>query len=622
MEILERVKEVLPRGVVSKVELEGSEVVVYTRDEKFFLEHGEIVKEAVKTLKKRIEVRAERELCLPQEEAEEKIRKLVPEEASIKYVKFEPERSIVIVGAEKPGIVIGKKGEKLREIKRETFWTPRIERIPPIQSDVVKGIRGLLLRESKFRKAFLNRVGKNIFSERKTGRDWVRIICLGGCREVGRSCMLLETPKSKILIDCGVNVGGKDSGMLPFFNTKEFDYTELDAIVVSHAHLDHIGAVPLLYEYGYDGPLYLTPPTVDLATLLWLDYIDVMQKSMEKPLFTARGVKEAVKHAITLDYGEVSDIAPDVRLTFENAGHVLGSALIHLHIGEGLHNILYALDQKFGRTTLLDPACTNFQRNETVIIEATYGKAGDVMPSRREAEQQLMEVVNRTMERGGVALIPAFAVERAQEVMAILAENDFQYPVYVDGMIWDANAIFTTYPEYLSKRVMKKIFAGENPFLKPIFKRIASASDREKAREDRPCVIISTSGMLVGGPVIEHLRALAEDERSTLIFCGYQCEGTLGSRIQKGWREIPYQTEEGKTITVPLKMEVATIDGLSGHSGRNQLIAFIGNLRARPERVLVVHGEAQKTVDLASTLAKIFRVEAYAPRNLEAVRLR
>jgi len=151
-----------------------------------------------------------------------------------------------------------------------------------------------------------------------------------------------------------------------FLNVPEFNINEIDGIVVSHAHLDHIGFIPTIYEMGYDGPLYLTQPTLDLATLLWLDYIDVMQRSSFKPLFTIKGVKEAVKRAITLDYNEVTDISPDVKLTFYNAGHILGSAIVHLHVGDGWHNIVYALDQKFGRTNLLDPAHTNFQRVETL----------------------------------------------------------------------------------------------------------------------------------------------------------------------------------------------------------------------------------------------------------------
>jgi len=622
MEIVDKVKDALPKEAISRVELEGSEIIVYTKDEEFFKTHEETVRSVVSQIKKRIEVRPESNLTKDQAYTKEKIKELVPEDAKIHEVYFEPERSLVIIVAEKPGLVIGRGGETFRTIRSETMWVPRIERFPSIRSDVITGIRKMLHKEVKFRKKFLNKIGKNIFGDRDASRTWIRTIALGGFREVGRSCLLLETPKSKVLVECGVNVGGAGSDMYPFLNTREFDYNELDAIVCSHAHLDHIGCVPMLYEHGYDGPLYLTTPTVDMATLLWLDFVDVMQRNAVKPLFTAKGVKEAVKHCIPLEYGEVSDVAPDVRLTFQNAGHILGSALVHLHIGEGMHNIVWASDMKFARTTLLDPAFTDFQRVETLFIESTYGGADNLMPHRQETEMELMDIINKTMERGGTVLIPSFAVERAQDVMAILVRNDFQYPVFIDGMIWDATGIFTAYPEYLSRDVQKLIFQGEDPLLSKIFKRIASPSEREKCWETKPSVIISTSGMLVGGPVLEHLKALAEDPKSTLLFVGYQGEGTLGRRIQKGWKEIPIRTDNGRTSAINLQMDVQTIEGLSGHSDRRQLLNFINHLQDKPDRIVVCHGELQRALDLARTVHKLFRIETTAPRNLESLRLK
>jgi len=622
MEILERVKSLLPSKVISKMELEGSEIIVYTKDREFFLGHEDIVRKAVEELKKRIEIRPDSSLCVDEEATKKEIMKIVPEDAKIKNIYFEPERSLVIIAAEKPGLVIGRGGETFKRIKSETIWIPKIERVPSIKSDVIEGIRKMLHKEAKFRKQFLNRIGESIFSERKTNRDWVRIIALGGFREVGRSCVLIETPKSKVLVDCGVNVGGTNSGVYPYLHTKEFDYNELDAIIISHAHLDHCGFVPAVFEYGYDGPLYITTPSIDLATLLWLDYIDVLQRSGIKPLFTAKGVKEAVKHSIPLEYGEVSDVAPDVRLTFQNAGHILGSAQIHLHIGEGLHNIVYASDLKYGRTTLLDPAFTDFQRIETLILESTYGGVDDIMPPRQEAEKQLIEIVNKAMERNGIALIPSFSVERAQDVMAILVENNFQYPVFIDGMIWDATGIFTAYPEYMSRFIQRKIFNNQDPFLSEIFKRVSSVQEREKVLDQRPCVVISTSGMLVGGPVMNYLQNLAEDPKSTLIFVGYQVEGSMGRRIQKGWKEIPFKTENGKNIILNLQMEVQTIDGLSGHSDKNQLISFVHRLAAKPDKVIICHGENQKAIELARSIHKLFRMETTAPKNLESIRLK
>ena len=621
MEIIDKVKSSLPEGLVDRIELEGCEIVIYTKDKLFFLDASEQVRDVVNQLKKRIEVRPDSSLSLPTTEAEEKIREVISEEAGIKNIKFQPDRSLVTINAEKPGLVIGRGGELFKKIKQETLWVPRIERTPEIKSAVVKSIRQLLYTETTWRKKFLKKVGKNIFSERTTNRDWVRMICLGGFREVGRSCILVETPKSKVLMDCGINVGGGEKNAYPYLQVKEFDPSELDAIIISHPHLDHVGMAPYLYEYGFEGPIYLTHPSLDLATMLCLDYIDVLRKNGTQPPYTAKGVKEMVKHSITLDYNEVSDVGPDVRLTFQQAGHLLGSSLVHLHVGQGLHNIVYTGDIKFCPTRLFDPSFTDFQRVETLIIESTYGGSEDHMPPRRESEQKLLDIIERTLERKGKVIIPSFAVGRAQELMCILSESGFEHTVYIDGMIWDATAIHTAYPEYLSRRLERKIFQGDNPFMNKIFKKLTTPDERKKAWEDDSCVIISTSGMLSGGPVMEHIKALGEDPKNTLIFVGYQGEGTLGRRIQKGWKEVPINNN-GKQSTLKLGMEVETIAGLSGHSDRNQLLNFINRLKSKPERIITCHGDNTTPLNFARDLHKIFRLETLAPKDLESIRLR
>ncbi len=621
MEIIDKVKSSLPEGLVDRIELEGCEIVIYTKDKLFFLDASEQVRDVVSQLKKRIEVRPESSLSLPTKEAEKKIREVISEEAGINSIKFQPDRSLVTINAEKPGLVIGRGGELFKKIKQETLWVPRIERTPEIKSSVVKSIRQLLYTETAWRKKFLKKVGENIFSERTTNRDWVRMVCLGGFREVGRSCILVETPKSKVLMDCGVNVGGGEKNAYPYLQVKEFDPSELDAIIISHPHLDHVGMAPYLYEYGFKGPIYLTHPSLDLATMLCLDYIDVLRKNGTQPPYTAKGVKEMVKHSITLDYNEVSDVGPDVRLTFQQAGHLLGSSLIHLHVGQGLHNIVYTGDIKFCPTRLFDPSFTDFSRVETLIIESTYGGSEDHMPQRRDSEQKLLDIIKRTLERKGKVIIPSFAVGRAQELMCLLSESGFEHTVYIDGMIWDATAIHTAYPEYLSRRLERKIFQGDNPFMNKIFKKLTTSDERKKAWEDGPCVIISTSGMLSGGPIMEHIKALGEDPKNTLVFVGYQGEGTLGRRIQKGWKEVPINNN-GKQSTLKLGMEVETVAGLSGHSDRNQLLNFINRLRAKPERIITCHGDNTTPLNFARDLHKIFRLETLAPKNLESIRLR
>ena len=359
--ILKELEEKLPKDAkISEIKFEGSEIVLYTKNKDFFKNGETKIKEIVKNLKKRVELRPDLSITSDPEKTKLAIKKIVPEGAGIKAVYFEPELGKVIIESQKPGLVIGKGGETYRKIRDETLWLPKIERAPAIESDIVRAVRNLLHTEIEYRKKFLNKIGQNIntslrLSEEELKNEWVRMSFLGGSREVGRSSLLVSTPHSNVLLDCGVDVG---AGKLPEINVPEFDLENMDAIVLSHAHLDHCGYIPHLYENGFTGPLYCTPPTRDLMVLLCLDYIDVCQKTGKELGYSKKSVEKAVKHSIVLDYGEVSDIAPNTRLTFQPASHILGSSLVHLHIGVGLHNILYTGDLKFGSSRLFDKAFT------------------------------------------------------------------------------------------------------------------------------------------------------------------------------------------------------------------------------------------------------------------------
>jgi len=303
--------------------------------------------------------------------------------------------------------------------------------------------------------------------------------------------------------------------------------------------------------------------------------------------------------------------------------------MVHLHIGNGLHNLLYTGDMKFGRTKLLDPAITSFPRLETLMIESTYGGKDNVLPSRQECEDQITEIIVNTIKRGGKVLIPVLGVGRAQEVMLIVEDLIRQgkldkIPVFIDGMVWDVTAIHTAYPEFLNNNIRKLIFhRDQNPFLSDIFRRVGSAKERKEVIEETgPCVIMATSGMLMGGPSVEYLKQLADNPKNSLCFVSYQGEGSLGRRIQRGEKEIIMGSKNGKNEMVLLKMELHTIDGLTGHSGRNELRNFVSRCSPRPKKVIVNHGENSRCLDLASSLHKMFRVETAAPRNLDALRIK
>jgi predicted metal-dependent RNase len=309
---------------------------------------------------------------------------------------------------------------------------------------------------------------------------------LGGAQEVGRSAFLVKTRESSVLLDCGINPGSQRAfESFPRFDSPEFQIDSLDAVVISHAHLDHCGLIPFLYKYGYDGPVYCSAPTSNLMTLLQLDYLDVAGKQGITPYYDQKDVRECVLHTIPLRFGVVTDIAPDIRLTLHNSGHILGSAMSHLHIGEGLHNVVYTSDYKFARTMLLEAATTEFPRVETVITESTYGAADDVMPSRVEAEEHLTSVVNATLERQGKVLIPVPAVGRAQEIMLIIdgyMKRGLmkEAPVFIEGMISEATAIHTAYPEYLGREVRHSILHEEiNPFQSDYFTIVEHPSVRQ-----------------------------------------------------------------------------------------------------------------------------------------------
>jgi len=627
---LEDVKAKLPpTAMITEAYFEGAEIVFHTKNKSFFLEGDAAIRQLVAELRKRIDVRADESLRLNQKEAKEKIQEIVPKEAELKDIWFEPEFGRVIIFAGKPGIAIGKVGETLRAIKAATFWSPRIERVPLFASEIVNRAREIVHQEASYRLKFLNRIGEKIQLKKGAKEGWVRVSFLGAAREIGRSCLLLQTKESKVLLDCGLGVGQTNGH--PYIDAPEFSLDDLDAIVIGHSHMDHCGFVPYLYEYEYKGPIYTTVPTRDVMTLLCLDYIDVTQRETGSSPYTSEGIKKAIKHSITLDYGEVCDITPDMRLTFQPAGHILGSALSHLHIGEGLYNVLYTSDMKFAPTWLFEPASTNFARVEALIMESTYGGPRDIMPPRAEADASLMKVIKDTIDRRGKVIIPAFAIGRSQEIMLVLAEAARQgsfpsnVPVYLDGMIWDVTAIHTAYPEFLSKQLQRRIFhQGDNPFTSEIFKQVKGMTERKAViDQEGPAVIITTSGMVTGGPIMEYLRYLAGDKRNTIVFVGYQAEGTLGSRIQKGWRDIPIQaTEADKRGILKMEADVATVEGYSGHSDKNQLVNFVSRLKSRPEKILLNHGEPTKTIALARTLHSLFRSETIVPHNLDSNRLR
>ncbi|MBO4302241.1 beta-CASP ribonuclease aCPSF1 [Methanosarcinaceae archaeon] len=614
----------LPKGVTfSDLEFEGPQLVLYTEDPKKFADDGNIIRELAKKIRMRIAVRPDPKVLVAPEKSIEIIDRIVPKDAGITNHYFDPDAGEVIIEAEKTGLVIGKHGDTLRDITKEIGWTPKVSRTPPIKSKTVKNIRDFMRINLNERKEILKTIGRKIHREPHYHDQWIRVTALGGALEVGRSCYILSTPESKVMIDCGVNVGS-DENMSPYLYVPEVnDFNSLDAVILTHAHMDHQGLVPMLFKYGYNGPVYCTPPTRDMTVLLQLDYIDVAEKEGKKPPYTREMIEKELLHIIPLEYEEVTDISPDIKLTFHNAGHIIGSAVSHFHIGDGLHNIVFTGDYKYERTRLFDPAVNKFPRVETVISESTYGNVNGYQPPLKEAEKNLQSIVRKTLERNGIALIPAFAVGRSQEVMIVIEEAIHKgiipkVPVYLDGMIWEATAIHATHPEYLNSDLKKQIFQkGQNPFLAECFRPVDSKEIREKILKERdPCVIIATSGMMNGGPVMNYFTHLAADDRNSLIFVGYQADGTTGRRLQKGWKEVPF----GNDI-VKVNMEIWTVDGFSGHSDVRQLMEYIRRMQPKPEMVYTMHGDEKSCREFSEALRKKAKVDSKPLVNLETSRI-
>lgn len=595
LEILGAIYSGIPKDAgITRIEFEGPEIAVYVKNPNFLTNGGDIIKKIAKEIKKRIVVKADKSVRKDEKEAIEIIKNIVPKEAEITDIKFDEDLGEVLIKAKKPGLVIGKGGLIQQRIFLETFWKPEIIREPPIKSKTIENVITHIYNETEYRAKILKTFGDRIHREVLFKDRYVRITALGAFQEIGRSAILVETPESRVLLDTGVNPSVNfGERMFPKLDIDQLRLEDLDAVVITHAHLDHCGMVPYLFKYGYEGPVYTTPPTRDVMALMQLDLLDVAEKDGRPLPYSAKEVRKELLHTITLDYEEVTDIAPDIRLTFYNAGHILGSAMVHLHIGEGTHNIVYTGDFKYAKTRLLDRATSEFPKVDTLIMETTYG--AQEQTNREESEKQLIDIINNTINKGGKVLIPVLAVGRGQEMMLVInnaLKNKLipEVPVYVTGLFDEVTAIHTAYPEWLSREVRDAIlYRDENPFVSDQFKRIEGY--REDIAQGEPSIILATSGMLNGGPAVEFFKAMAPDPKNSIVFVSYQAEGTLGRKVRDGAKEVQIIGRDGRVENIQINMEVKAVDGFSGHSDRRQLLKFLHDLTPKPKNIILDHGE-------------------------------
>ncbi|MGI0084195.1 MAG: MBL fold metallo-hydrolase, partial [Nitrososphaerales archaeon] len=408
---------------ITRVEYEGPRIALYSKNPKFLQQNGYIVSDVVNMVKRRVVLRTDKSIRKEDQEAQSIIMQSAPASAGVESIFFDAALGEAILEARRPLQLSPENGFNPIEITDKTGWKIRIRKHPHIPCQSIQNVNFVLGQAAADRSRFFKEVGENIFRPRLSNDSEISLLTLGAFQEVGRSSIIVSTSESKLLLDCGISPGARNSwNAYPRLDWADIALDELDAVIMSHAHLDHSGFLPALYKYGYDGPVYCTEPTLPLMTLLQGDMIKIGRSEGSRLVFDQRDIREVIKHAITIPYGLVTDVAPDVKLVFNNAGHILGSATVHLHVGEGAHNIVYSGDYKYGKTRLLEPAFWNYLRVETLITEATYGSKEDVSPPRDEVEANFVSLANETLKQGGKVLIPIPAVGRAQEIILVINE--------------------------------------------------------------------------------------------------------------------------------------------------------------------------------------------------------
>ena len=596
---------------LTKIEYEGPCIALYSKNPSYLLQNNQLVLNMVNTIKKRIVIRIDESLRLSQDESTNVIGDTVPKESGIAGTFFDAVLGEAVIFARKPWTILREGGDV--DLTETIGWKVRVRKAPqnmlPIET-----LYKILGETVSQRTKFYREVGDKIFRPKLTEQAEASLLTLGGFAEVGRSCMLLETRESKIILDCGLNLSAKDSlGALPRFDITGIGMEEVDAVVLSHAHLDHTGFLPALFKYGYRGPVYCTEPTLLLMSILQRDYL---KYSGSDALYSEQDIDRAVTHTITLMLGIVTDISPDIKVVLSNSGHIIGSTSIHLHIGNGEHNLVYTSDMKFGKMQTLENASWSFPRVETMIIESTYGGKEDIMCPREQSEANLVSAVERTLTAGGHVLMPVPAVGISQEMILLLDRftkgGRLKTKVLVEKIISEATAVYEAYPEFLSKELGKHVLESEASQFGSEFSIVES----ETLKPSEPAIVLAPSSMLIGGPSVGYLKQIADNPKSTLIILSYQSLDTPGRAILDGARQIRIGGE-----TIELQCQVERIDGLGSHSDYNQLMAYVMRLRPKLRRVLVNHGERPKAQNLASMINKQFRIQTQHPLVQEAIKL-
>jgi metallo-beta-lactamase family protein len=432
----------------------------------------------------------------------------------------------------------------------------------------------------------------------------MRLTCYGAARGVTGSCHLLEIGEKRVLLDCGLFQGkGADEQNEP---PLDFDASTIDVLLVSHAHLDHIGRIPLLWKEGFRGRIISTRPTYELARLSLLDSARLMDADASRarrkgrkdeptePLYDEEDVLDALDHwQEFLPYDKRFEVCEGVAVTMRDAGHIIGSAFLQLELAEGERELTLTFSGDLGNVNkpiIHDPKTP--AKAEVVLMESTYG--GREHRPFEESVTELEQVIRETVERGGNVMIPSFALERAQELLYVIYDAwrsgriPKQTHIYLDSpMAIDATRIFTRHPEFFDDHALEMARLGGNPFSFEALTYTRHTNESMKINEHRSgAVIIAGSGMATGGRILHHMAHNLHRPECSLVFCGFQSHGTLGRRLVDGADEVRIHGQ-----TIHPRAQIHTIGGFSGHAGKDTLLSWVK--AAAPGRVLLVHGEPE-----------------------------
>jgi len=448
----------------------------------------------------------------------------------------------------------------------------------------------------------------------------------GAARTVTGSRHHIQFGDTTWLFDCGIYQGHRDEAER-INRTFRFDPAGLDAVVLSHAHLDHSGNLPTLVSQGFSGPIHATEATADLCRVMLPDSAFLMQRDVEhvnrhngrrptrRPLYAPADVESTLSRLETHGYHEPWKPFEGVTVEYHDAGHILGSALTTFVFEDGGRTFRLGMSGDLGRPDrpiLRDPEVHSGV--DALVLESTYGDR--LHPAPEDNERELAEVVARTVDRRGRVIVPAFAVGRAQEVVATLhALEELKrvpsLPIFVDSpLASEATRVFREHPECFDEPTRKAFESGDGvPFGFDSLRYVSSADESRALNHRRdPCIIISASGMCEGGRVLHHLQHGLGDGRNTVLFVGFQAEGTLGRRLRDGAEVVNIFGEP-----VRRRAEVVALDGFSAHADQRELVSWVGRLSPVPRRIFLVHGELEPAGVLADLLREQVGAEVFIP---------